>query len=294
MTLENITDIAMATTTNAIAIDPEQATREATNWAKSLMKVVDSAIDDKGKPTMYVNLKGNKYLKVEAWELIGKFAGVSAQTQSVNAVHENDKWQGYEAHVILVDKNTGQPIGGGAMAYCGEDENVAQGQYTEGGKRNAVMSMAQTRATSKAFRLNFAFVAQLGGYESLPSDEITDEMKGIPKPKQEVITPTPTPTPTPQHQGATTIEHKGVQADIPVQVKQVKEENKGNPASEKTVNYFMSIADHVSENTADYAEIGNCEDILDAKTTIDDKGFISQGAASELIDKYRTVYFSLK
>ena len=292
MTLENITDIAMATTTNAIAIDPEQATREATNWAKSLMKVVDSAIDDKGKPTMYVNLKGNKYLKVEAWELIGKFAGVSAQTQSVNAVHENDKWQGYEAHVILVDKNTGQPIGGGAMAYCGEDENVAQGQYTEGGKRNAVMSMAQTRATSKAFRLNFAFVAQLGGYESLPSDEITDEMKGIPKPKQEVITPTPTPTP--QHQGATTIEHKGVQADIPVQVKQVKEENKGNPASEKTVNYFMSIADHVSENTADYAEIGNCEDILDAKTTIDDKGFISQGAASELIDKYRTVYFSLK
>ena len=56
----------------------------------------------------------------------------------------------------------------------------------------------------------------------------------------------------------------------------------------------MSIADHVSENTADYAEIGNCEDILDAKTTIDDKGFISQGEASELIDKYKKVYFSLK
>ena len=102
------------------------------------------------------------------------------------------------------------------------------------------------------------------------------------------------PSSPPQYQGATTIEHKGVQADIPVQVKQVKEENKGNPASEKTVNYFMSIADHVSENTADYAEIGNCEDILDAKTTIDDKGFISQGEASELIDKYKKVYFSLK
>ena len=289
MTLENITDIEVATT-NAIATNPRQATQEAKEWAESLMHVVDTAIDDKGKPTMYVNLKGNKYLKVEAWELIGKFAGVSAQTQSVNAVHENDKWQGYEAHVILVDKNTGQPVGGGAMAYCGQDENVAQGQYTEGGKRNAVMSMAQTRATSKAFRLNFAFVAQLGGYESLPSDEITDEMRGIPKPKQEVITPTPAP----QYQGATTIEHKGVEADIPVQVKQVKEENKGNPASEKTVNYFMSIADHVSENTADYAEIGNCEDILDAKTTIDDKGFISQGEASELIDKYKKVYFSLK
>ena len=238
MTLENITDIEVATT-NAIATNPKQATQEAKEWAESLMHVVDTAIDDKGKPTMYVNLKGNKYLKVEAWELIGKFAGVSAQTQSVNAVHENDKWQGYEAHVILVDKNTGQPIGGGAMAYCGEDENVAQGQYTEGGKRNAVMSMAQTRATSKAFRLNFAFVAQLGGYESLPSDEITDEMRGIPKPKQEVITPTPAP----QYQGATTIEHKGVEADIPVQVKQVSEENKDHPPSPAQLKWIDQFID---------------------------------------------------
>tara|TARA_R100001244_G_scaffold26108_2_gene26246 strand:+ start:918 stop:1733 length:816 start_codon:yes stop_codon:yes gene_type:complete len=237
MTLENITDIEMATTTNAIAIDPEQATQEATNWAKSLMKVVDSAIDDKGKPTMYVNLKGNKYLKVEAWELIGKFAGVSAQTKSVTAVSEHDEWQGYEAHVILVDKNTGQPVGGGAMAYCGKDENVAQGQHSQGGKRNAVMSMAQTRATSKAFRLNFAFVAQLGGYESLPSDEITDEMQGIPKPKQEVITPTP------QYQGATTIEHKDVEADIPVQVKQVSEENKDQPPSERQLKWIDQFID---------------------------------------------------
>ena len=238
MTLENITDIEVATT-NAIATNPRQATQEAKEWAESLMHVVDTAIDDKGKPTMYVNLKGNKYLKVEAWELIGKFAGVSAQTQSVNAVHENDKWQGYEAHVILVDKNTGQPIGGGAMAYCGEDENVAQGQYTEGGKRNAVMSMAQTRATSKAFRLNFAFVAQLGGYDSTPYDEATDEMKGIPKPKQEVITPTPAP----QYQGATTIEHKGVEADIPVQVKQVSEENKDHPPSPAQLKWIDQFID---------------------------------------------------
>jgi len=242
MTLENITDIEVATT-NAIATNPKQATQEAKEWAESLMHVVDTAIDDKGKPTMYVNLKGNKYLKVEAWELIGKFAGVSAQTQSVNAVHENDKWQGYEAHVILVDKNTGQPVGGGAMAYCGQDENVAQGQYTEGGKRNAVMSMAQTRATSKAFRLNFAFVAQLGGYDSTPYDEATDEMKGIPKPKQEVITPTPTPAP--QYQGATTIEHKGVQADIPVQEKpkQVSEENKDHPPSPAQLKWIDQFID---------------------------------------------------
>ena len=281
MTLENITDIEVATT-NTIATNPKQATQEAKEWAESLMHVVDTAIDDKGKPTMYVNLKGNKYLKVEAWELIGKFAGVSAQTQSVNAVHENDKWQGYEAHVILVDKNTGQPVGGGAMAYCGQDENVAQGQYTEGGKRNAVMSMAQTRATSKAFRLNFAFVAQLGKYQSLPWDEVTDEMKGIPKPE-------------PEYQGAVTIQHKGVEADIPVQPKpkQVSEQNKDKPASEKTIGYFINIADHVSQNTPDYAHIGNCEDILETKKKIDANEFVSQGEASKLLDLYSETYKQL-
>ena len=229
MTLENITDIEVATT-NAIATSPRQATQEAKEWAESLMHVVDTATDDKGKPTMYVNLKGNKYLKVEAWELIGKFAGVSAQTQSVNAVYEHDEWKGYEAHVILVDKNTGQPVGGAAMAYCGEDEHVAQGQYTEGGKRNAVMSMAQTRATSKAFRLNFAFVAQLGKYQSLPWDEVTDEMKGIPKPE-------------PEYQGAVTIQHKGVEADIPVQVKQVSDQNKEQPPSERQLEWINQFID---------------------------------------------------
>ena len=281
MTLENITDIEIAAT-NAIATSPKQATQEAKEWAESLMHVVDTATDDKGKPTMYVNLKGNKYLKVEAWELIGKFAGVSAQTQSVNAVYEHDEFVGYEAHVILVDKNTGQPVGGAAMAYCGEDEHVAQGQYTEGGKRNAVMSMAQTRATSKAFRLNFAFVAQLGKYQSLPWDEVTDEMKGIPKPE-------------PEYQGAVTIQHKGVEADIPVQPKpkQVSEQNKDKPASEKTIGYFINIADHVSQNTPDYAHIGNCEDILETKKKIDANEFVSQGEASKLLDLYSETYKQL-
>ena len=229
MTLENITDIEIAAT-NAIATSPRQATQEAKEWAESLMHVVDTATDDKGKPTMYVNLQGNKYLKVEAWELIGKFAGVSAQTQSVNAVYEHDEWKGYEAHVILVDKNTGQPVGGAAIAYCGIDEHVAKGQKTTGGKRNAVMSMAQTRATSKAFRLNFAFVAQLGGYQSLPWDEVTDQMKGIYEPE-------------PEYQGAVTIQHKGVEADIPVQVKQVSEENKDHPPSPAQLKWIDQFID---------------------------------------------------
>ena len=101
---------------------------------------------------------------------------------------------------------------------------------TTGGKRNAVMSMAQTRATSKAFRLNFAFVAQLGGYQSLPWDEVTDQMKGIYEPE-------------PEYQGAVTIQHKGVEADIPVQVKQVSDQNKEQPPSERQLEWINQFID---------------------------------------------------
>jgi len=34
------------------------------------------------------------------------------------------------------------------------------------------MSMAQTRATSKAFRLNFSYVASIGGYSATPAEEM--------------------------------------------------------------------------------------------------------------------------
>ena len=55
---------------------------------------------------------------------------------------------------------------------CGMDESVTMGQKTIGAKRNSAMSMAQTRATSKAFRMQFAYVAVLGGYAPTPAEEM--------------------------------------------------------------------------------------------------------------------------
>ena len=156
---------------------PRDEIKEAVEWGKGLMNIVESTKDASGNPLMYVNLAGNKYLKVEAWELIGKFAGVSAITREIDPVKDGNKIVGYQARVELIDKVTGNNIVGGAIGYCGMDSAVQKGQYTLDGKTSAVMSMAQTRATSKAFRLNYAFVAQFGGYDALPYEEVTDEMK---------------------------------------------------------------------------------------------------------------------
>ena len=158
-------------------VNPEDRMEQAQEWATSLMARVDNTMDKMGKPVYYSNLGGNKYLRVDAWEMIGKFDGVSAETEWEKELFDAEgNIRGYRVKVKLVNKETGGAVGGGAVMQCLMDSNVTKGQYTQDGKESAALSMAQTRATSKAFRLNYSFVAILGGYESLPAEELTDEM----------------------------------------------------------------------------------------------------------------------
>jgi len=166
MTLANIDE----STGEIIAIaevTPMQKVAQATEWADALMGVVNAR-------QLYVEVGGKRYLMVEAWELIGAFAGLRAETESVEPVREDDRIVGYKAKVNLVETQTGQKRGGGAIALCGMDEFAAKGQSSTGAKHNACMSMAQTRATSKAFRLNFSYVASIGGYAATPAEEMAN------------------------------------------------------------------------------------------------------------------------
>lgn len=165
MTLANIDE----STGEIIAIaevTPMQKVAQATEWADALMGVVNAR-------QLYVEVGGKRYLMVEAWELIGAFAGLRAETESVEPVREDDKIVAYKAKVNLVETQTGQKRGGGAIALCGLDERVVKGQSSTGAKHNSAMSMAQTRATSKAFRLNFSYVASIGGYAATTAEEMT-------------------------------------------------------------------------------------------------------------------------
>ena len=165
MTLANIDE----STGEIIAIaevTPMQKVAQATEWADALMGVVNAR-------QLYVEVGGKRYLMVEAWELIGAFAGLRAETESVEPVREDDRIVGYKAKINLVETETGENRGGGAIAFCGMDEFVVKGQSSTGAKHNSAMSMAQTRATSKAFRLNFSYVASIGGYAATTAEEMT-------------------------------------------------------------------------------------------------------------------------
>ena len=171
MTLERIDtqsgDIVLSEPT------PAEKVAQAREWSTALMDVVNSR-------GLYTEQNGNKYLHVEAWELIGAFAGVRAETDSVEPISANDLIVGYQAKVVLVNTADGTRLGGGAIAMCGLDEFVTKGQKTQGAKHNSAMSMAQTRAVSKAFRMHFSYVAVLGGYAPTPAEEMPPEEKANP------------------------------------------------------------------------------------------------------------------
>jgi len=151
---------------------PSEKVIKAEEWSRALMTVVNKTSSSKN--SMILHKIGNQYLKVEAWALIATFAGLRVETEWIKPFLVEEEIAGFEAKVVLVDLETGEKRGGGAISFCGMDEYVASGQKSLGAKRNAVMSMAQTRATSKAVRLNFSYVAVLGGYEPTPAEEMQD------------------------------------------------------------------------------------------------------------------------
>jgi hypothetical protein len=74
--------------------------------------------------------------------------------------------QGYEAEVELVKVGTGEVVSR-ASALCLRDEPRWRDQ-----PEYAIRSMAVTRAAGKAFRLAFAWIMGLAGYEGTPAEEV--------------------------------------------------------------------------------------------------------------------------
>lgn len=113
------------------------------------------------------NIQGKNYLQVEAWQTLGRFYGYTAKTKSTEYV-EMGNVKGFNATVEILDKDGN--VVGGAEAGCYTDEKRwATAQLY------SLKSMAQTRATGKAYRQILSWVAVLAGYEPTPAEE----MEGI-------------------------------------------------------------------------------------------------------------------
>ena len=157
-----------------IALTPSEIVANASNQAKVLMDIVTQT-------KCFQVIGGRQYLQVEAWETIGAFNWVHAVTEWIHPIERNGELVGYDAKVNLVNING--IIVGSAIMPCYFSENVCRGR--EGDARDkACKSAAQTFATSKAYRLNYAYVAILAGYEPTPAEEMTGDSSDVKPPKK--------------------------------------------------------------------------------------------------------------
>ena len=133
--------------------------------AKDLMEVVESQ-------KLYTEIGGKKHIHLEAWQLLGKAYGLvpavpDDPTELVNG--------GFRAKAVINDLRTGRFVSS-AFSECGSRGDgiwIGRPDYAQS-------SMAQTRATSKAFRICLSWVAVLAGYSPTPYEEMPDETKEKP------------------------------------------------------------------------------------------------------------------
>lgn len=132
--------------------DPEQQLQFAQKAAKTLMNWVAQ------KPKK-VMIRGEQYLEFGDWQILGRFYG---STVGIEWTKPIDK--GYEARAIVL--RDGVTISS-AEAMCTRSEKNWKDR-----DEFMLKSMAQTRASAKALRQAFGWVAELAGMKSTPAEEM--------------------------------------------------------------------------------------------------------------------------
>lgn len=113
-------------------------------------------------------IKGKKYPNVEAWQYAGLLMGLFPKVREVKNLSTEREFK-YWAVVDIIEKSTGNIVSTG-FGICSNKENTKK-HFDE----YAICSMAQTRATGKAFRLLVGWMFKLADLESTPSEEMEEE-----------------------------------------------------------------------------------------------------------------------
>jgi hypothetical protein len=155
--------------------DPSAMVDVAARLATVLKSIVD-------KQKLYADIKGKRYPTVEAWMTIARLDNVVAREPVPPIRHEDGS---YEAFAELLRLSDGMVIGS-SSALCGTKDDAPWGGRAEPARR----SMAQTRATSRAFRQQYSWIMALAGYEPTPAEEMPrDEERSteapVPRPAEQ-------------------------------------------------------------------------------------------------------------
>lgn len=112
-----------------------------------------------------VNIKGKSYPLVESWQFAGSQLGLIPIIQSVQNISSDTEIK-YSATVEVI-RIADQSVVSRGFAICSNKEanKRAWDEY-------AICSMAQTRATGKAFRNILSWLMKAAGFEATPAEEM--------------------------------------------------------------------------------------------------------------------------
>ncbi len=140
--------------------DPEQQLAFAMKAANALMK----AVSQKPKKVM---IRGEQYLEYGDWQTLSRFFGATASVAWTKPLEDSKgAVRGYEARAEVLHQ--GQVISS-AEAMCTREEANWKSR-----DEFMLRSMAQTRASAKALRNAYGWVAELAGMKSTPAEEMGD------------------------------------------------------------------------------------------------------------------------
>lgn len=153
--------------------DPVEVVTKATRVADALAQVIR-------QKRLFARIQGKDHVMVEGWQLLGGMLGVSAVCVATEPIEG-----GYKATVEA--RNVEGRVIGRAEALCTRQETRGPWKTADD---HALLSMAQTRATSKALKGPLGFIVSLAGYATTPAEEMPREettAKSAPTPTLEEI-----------------------------------------------------------------------------------------------------------
>ena len=130
-----------------------------------VMEVANHLADFIKANSLTTNVQGKEFVNVEGWQYAGSFFGLYARTENVLNVSTEGELK-YQAKVVVHNPESGHEVGCGIM--CCSNKESGKKFYQE----YAIMSMAQTRAAGKAYRLCLSFLMRLAGFEPTPAEEM--------------------------------------------------------------------------------------------------------------------------
>ena len=130
--------------------------------------------------SLFTIIQKKAYVHVEGWQVAGALLGLIPIVEKIEKLEEKPiEYKGedgvphtkdgikYMVTVNIFDKNDRKVGIGFAVCSNREAKKRSFDEY-------AILSMAQTRATGKAYRNLLGWVMKISGYESTPAEEMTD------------------------------------------------------------------------------------------------------------------------